>query len=231
MNQGPHLPLITLQIPYWGSGSYWQEVTAQRQELDGWHLLSFPCQPSLLFTFIFFHQPHILQSSSTLTDIQSFVHHRIFQSTSIRQKQYQPYTCRPKQPTPTSQQALTVSSLSRTPTSSATARWLTDMLSANVSVTFKLHCPVIADVISVGFKPTLDYPFQVIDEAVHSGNLLHRVNEHAHGRSPHVAQRRLMAADEHGQVGEVNAQDVQQVRLPVICSFSYSRSSLTPVVY
>jgi hypothetical protein len=78
---------------------------------------------------------------------------------------------------------------------------------------------VVADGISVGFKPTLDYPFQVIDEAVHSGNLLHRVNEHAHGRNPYVAQRRLMATDEHGQVGEVNAQDVQQVRLQ-----SFSRS-------
>jgi hypothetical protein len=68
-----------------------------------------------------------------------------------------------------------------------------------------------AELVSVGFKPTLDYPFQVVDEVVHSGGMGHRLNEQAHGRQPHVARRHLMACDEHGKVGEVSAQDVQQV--------------------
>ena len=70
---------------------------------------------------------------------------------------------------------------------------------------------ILAYTLAVGFKPTLEYPFEVTDDIVHSGGVVHRMNERAHGRDTHVAQRRIMATDEHGQVGEVNAQDIQQV--------------------
>lgn len=67
----------------------------------------------------------------------------------------------------------------------------------------------------VGFAPTLEYPFEVRDELVKSGGLVQRMSERARGGEGHVAQRHLMAMDEHGQVGEVNAQDIQQVSLRI----------------
>lgn len=82
-----------------------------------------------------------------------------------------------------------------------------------------------ANVAIVGFIPTLDYPFEVTEELVKTGNLIHRLNERAHDREGHVAQRRLMATDEHGRVGEVNAQDIQQVSLKIYSTYLHSLTS------
>ena len=87
-----------------------------------------------------------------------------------------------------------------------------DMFSANVGTALaSLSSISLLTCLVVGFKPTLDYPFQVTDEIVHAGGWAHRANEHAHGRHENVATRKMMTTDEHGQAGDVQAQDVSQV--------------------
>ena len=79
-----HEAALALSARHRGRNERSNCLQSRRRKLGNLRRSPSPFSPLFLFSSLFFQQPHILQSSSTLTDIQSFVHHRNLPSTSIQ---------------------------------------------------------------------------------------------------------------------------------------------------